>query len=327
MTVRHAAPANDLWALILRLFAWGTTTLTLAFLFEAWAIHWMGQPSLRAGGLWAGAGYGAAVAAAMAMAGLGQRTTLRADSDRLAWLAGLIARWAFWAILMIGLVDAALSFLRIEGLLAGLVGDDLNTRLGQAAFRGPNVHMILAAVAIPLALLTRGVPFIWLALLVVAIQLGMVIGRFVFSYEQAFLADMVRTYYSALFLFASAWTLAEEGHVRVDVFYAAMSRRGKALVNGLGSVLLGMTMMWTILILGTQTSASTIVGPILRYETGQTGTGMMTKYWLAAFLGIFAVTMMIQFASYVLKSAADWRDEHDPRSAPEAVAMLQPKHG
>jgi hypothetical protein len=54
---------------------------------------------------------------------------------------------------------------------------------------------------------------------------------------------------------------------------------------------------------------------------------MMTKYWLAAFLGIFAVTMMIQFASCVLKSAADWRDEHDPRSAPEAVAMLQPKHG
>ena len=327
MTARHAAPANDLWALILRLFAWGTTTLTLAFLFEAWAMHWMGQPGLRAGGLWAGAGYALAVVAAVAMTALGQRTSLRADSERVAGLAALIARWAFWAILLVGLADAAISFLRIEGWLAPLVGEDLNNRLGQAAFRGPYVHMVLAAVAIPLALLTRGVPFIWLALLVVAIQLGMVIGRFVFSYEQAFLADMVRTYYSALFLCASAWTLAEDGHVRVDVFYAAMSRRGKALVNGLGSVLLGMTMMWTILILGTQTQASTIVGPVLRYETGQTGTGMMTKYWLAAFLGIFAVTMMIQFASYVLKAAADWRDEPDPRSAPEVAAALQPKHG
>jgi TRAP-type mannitol/chloroaromatic compound transport system permease small subunit len=267
------------------------------------------------------------VAVAVATAALGQRRTLRAESDRLAGLAGLIARWAFWAILLVGLVDAAISFLRIEGLLAGLVGEELNTRLGQPGFRGPNLHLPLAALAIPLALLSRGVPFIWLALLVVVIQLGMVIGRFVFSYEQAFLADLVRTYYSALFLFASAWTLAEEGHVRVDVFYAAMSRRAKALVNGLGSVLLGMTMMWTILILGTRTQASTIVGPILRYETGQTGSGLMTKYWLAAFLGIFAVTMMIQFASYVLKSAADWRDEPDPRSAAAQAGAAQPVHG
>ena len=325
MTTHAAAPAAGMGPLLLRLFAWGTVGLTLAFLFETWAQHWMGQPTLRAGGLWAGIGYAVALAGAGAMAVLGQRTSLRADSDRIAALAALIARWAFWAILLVGLADAAISFLRIEGLLAGLVGDDLNGRLGQAAWRAPNVHMPLAGLAILLALVTRGVPFIWLSLLVVVIQLGMVIGRFVFSYEQAFLSDMVRTYYSALFLFASAWTLAEDGHVRVDVFYAAMSRRGKALVNGLGSVVLGMTMMWTILILGTQTQASTIVGPILRFETGQTGTGMMTKYWLAAFLGVFAVTMMIQFASYVLKSAADWRGEPDPR-APEAGA-LQPAHG
>lgn len=325
MSARQTAPAGDSWAFALRLFAWGTTTVTLAFVFEAWAMHWMGQPSMRSGGLWAGAGYAAALAAAGAMAVLGRRISLRDDAARVGWVAGLIARWAFWAILLVGLTDAAISFLRVEGLLAGVVGDELSTRLGQASFRGPNVHMPLAALAVPLALLTRGVPFIWLALLVVVIQLGMVIGRFVFSYEQAFLSDLVRTYYSALFLFASAWTLAEEGHVRVDVFYASMSRRAKALVNGLGSVLLGMPMMWTILILGTQTPASTLVGPVLRWETGQTGSGLMTKYWLAGFLAIFAVTMMIQFAAYVLKAAADWRDEPDPKAPAEGA--MQPAHG
>lgn len=325
MAARTEAPANDLQALVLRVFAWGTATVTLAFVFEAWAMFWMGQPGFRAGGAWVWAGYGLAVALAVLLAWRGQRGPLRADARRIEALVGLIARWAFWAILLVGLADAAVSFLRIEGLLAGLVGDDLSSRLGQASWRGPNLHMPLAGVAVLLALLTRGVPFIWLSLLVVVIQLGMVIGRFVFSYEQAFLADMVRTYYSALFLFASAWTLAEEGHVRVDVFYASMSRRAKALVNGIGSVVLGMTMMWTILILGTQSPASTIVGPILRYETGQTGTGMMTKYWLAAFLAIFAVTMMIQFAAQVLKAGADWRDEPDPNAPPEGV--LQPAHG
>lgn len=38
------------------------------------------------------------------------------------------------------------------------------------------------------------------------------------------MADLVRFWYAALFLFASAYTLLEEGHVRVDVFYAGFRR-------------------------------------------------------------------------------------------------------
>jgi len=37
-----------------------------------------------------------------------------------------------------------------------------------------------------------------------------VISRFIFSYEQAFMADLVRFWYGALFLFASAYTLLED---------------------------------------------------------------------------------------------------------------------
>jgi len=149
---------------------------------------------------------------------------------------------------------------------------------------------------------------------VVLVQLLMVIGRFIFSYEQAFTSDLVRMWYAALFLFASAYTLVEEGHVRVDIFFSAMNRRSRAVVNGLGSVVLGMTMCWVILILGSATSASTLIGPFLRFEQGQQTYGMMTKYTLAVFLGVFAVTMLLQFASYLLKAAADWRDEHDPKT-------------
>ena len=59
----------------------------------------------------------------------------------------------------------------------------------------------------------------------VAAELLIVISRFIFSYEQAFMADLVRFWYGALFLFASAYTLLEEGHVRVDVLYAAFKDR------------------------------------------------------------------------------------------------------
>ena len=100
--------------------------------------------------------------------------------------------------------------------------------------------------------------FIWLALLVVFAQFQIVIWRFVFSYEQAFMGDLVRFWYAALFLFASAYTLVEEGHVRVDVFYARFSARGKAWANLLGSLLLGAPLCWVIISLGMWSKAAVI---------------------------------------------------------------------
>ncbi|SDW71446.1 TRAP transporter small permease subunit [Roseicitreum antarcticum] len=311
-----AAPARDMTALALRLFAWGTVTIATAFMFENWLIHWQNLPAARSifhggGGLAAAAGYVVAAVVAVMLALRGQAGSLRNDSARISGLVTYLARSAFFIVLLLGVVDVTISFLRIEGLLPLFVSPDLETQLGQAQWRGPYVHMPLAALGLLLGLVTRGLGFIWLALLVVVVQLVIVLGRFIFSYEQAFVSDLVRMWYAGLFLFASAFTLIEEGHVRVDVLFAGMSRRAKAVVNGIGSVVLGMVMMWTILILGTPTSASPIIGPVLRYEQGQQTYGMMTKYWMAVFLAIFAMTMLFQFAAYVLKAAADWRDEPD----------------
>ena len=64
-----------------------------------------------------------------------------------------------------------------------------------------------------------GIDFIWLALLIVLGELLIVITRFIFSCEQAFMGDLVGFWYAGLFLF-SVLTLVHEGHVRVDVLYA-----------------------------------------------------------------------------------------------------------
>jgi hypothetical protein len=41
---------------------------------------------------------------------------------------------------------------------------------------------------------------------------------------------------------------------------------------------------------------------------------------MAAFLGIFAITMMVQFISYFLESIADWLDQPGARIRSEASA-------
>ena len=86
------------------------------------------------------------------------------------------------------------------------------------------IHMPLAAVGLVIAAFARrSLGFHWLALLVMIAEMAIVLSRFVFSYEQAFQGDLVR-FYAGLFLFASAHTLFEDGHVRVDVLYAHSDR-------------------------------------------------------------------------------------------------------
>jgi TRAP-type mannitol/chloroaromatic compound transport system permease small subunit len=109
-------------------------------------------------------------------------------------------------------------------------------------------------------------------------------------------------WYAALFLFASANALVTEGHVRVDVFYTNMHPQRKALSNALGSVLLGMPLCWTILLIGMWGKGSSINSPLRSFEIYQQGFGLYIKYLMVGFLIVFALTMLIQFCSYFLEN-------------------------
>jgi TRAP-type mannitol/chloroaromatic compound transport system permease small subunit len=156
--------------------------------------------------------------------------------------------------------------------------------------------------------------------MIVAAELLIVISRFVFSYEQALMGDLVRYWYAALFLFASAYTLFEEGHVRVDVLYAGFGRTTRGFVNAFGSIALGMSTVWVILAVGFNGKTAIINSPIINFEISQSGgVGMFIKYQMAAFLGVFAISMLIQFVSYFLEAVADKRDEPGHREVAPAA--------
>ena len=248
---------------------------------------------------------------------LGNRaTSLRADASTITKINTYIIRACFWAVLLVGIADMSISFLRVEGLLGNVVSPELVKQLGRSSFRGLYVHYPLIALGFVIATFTRTLGFHWLALLIVIAELTIVITRFIFSYEQAFMGDLVRFWYAALFLFASAYTLLEEGHVRVDVFYAGLSRRAKGTVNAFGAIFLGMSLSWTIIILGFKGKASIIYGPMSNFEVSQSGFGMYTKYLMAAFLAVFAITMLIQFVSQMFEATADQRGDPGGRDDP-----------
>ena len=326
--VRYQTPVSALT----RTFCWASVSLTLMFIINNYLIFWRDWPGFMALvdhlgvfgpsslkqpldtealvlGWVQAASYFACIAGSALFTKRTPDRPLREDSEAMVSIAAYIVRAAFWAVIFVGLVDMIISFLRVEGLLPAIFGDDLATALGRSQFRGSYVHIPLVLLGALVACFTRSIGFNWLALLVVAAELGIVLSRFIFSYEQAFQGDLVRFWYGALFLFASAYTLYEDGHVRVDVFYAALSSRMKGLVNIWGSLLLGMSLCVTVMTIGMWSKSAIINSPLLSFEVSQSGFGMYVKYLMASFLGIFAVTMMIQFAGYILESLADYRDE------------------
>ena len=306
-----------------RAFALSLAATTFVFLFNNYLVFWHGWPGVArifSGGgaaflaLLQLAAYGIPVAAITVFALRNRERPFASDATLLYSVTAYIIAAAFWSTFFIGIVDGVISFLRVEGLLPAVFGKTLAQQLGVSSFRGVYVHLPLMLAAVVVAYFRRGLDFIWLALLVVVAEFQIVIARFIFSYEQAFMGDLVRFWYAALFLFASAHTLVAGGHVRVDVLYTHFTDRRKALVNAWGSILLGVPLCWTILAVGMAGKASVINSPLLYFETSQSGYGLYVKYLMAGFLAVYAVSMMTQFLAYYLDAMAVLRGQ--PPSQP-----------
>ena len=246
--------------------------------------------------------------------------SLSYDANKFKRMSFYIIRAAFWMVFLVGIADAIVSFLRVEELLIAVVGEDIAAAFDQPRTRGLYLHYPLIAVSFLIAWFSRSLGFFWLALLVVFSEFAIVITRFVFSYEQAFMGDLVRFWYASFFLFASAYTLIEGGHVRVDVLYARLGNRKKAWVNFFGSILLGLPLCWIILYFGMDTRQSSLMAPILSFEVSSSGYGMYVKYIMGSFLLFYSVSMAIIFISYFLSSSAYLMRE------PDAVTPQEGEH-
>ena len=232
------------------------------------------------------------------------KQTLTADSEILNKITAYIIRSSFWAVLIVGIADLIISFMVVEKLVEPLFGEYLKIKLVVPAFRITFVHFPLILLSFVVGYFTRSVGFIWLAVLVVASEFFIVLSRFIFEYEQAFQGDLVRFWYSALYLFASAYALIHEGHVRVDVLYTGFSERKKAWTNSIGSLILGIPLCLIVLFLGMGGKASIINGPVISFEITQQGSnGLYLLYLMAVYLAVFGVSMLIQFTSYFMSSS------------------------
>ena len=230
--------------------------------------------------------------------------SLEKDSKILSKFSAYLVRSSFWAVFLVGVADFIISFMVVERLWETIFSPEVKALMVKSPVRITFIHFPIILGSFVIGYFTRSVGFIWLAVLVVVSEFLIVLSRFIFSYEQAFQGDLVRFWYAALYLFASAYALIHEGHVRVDVLYSSFSEKKKAWTNMIGSALLGVPLCLIVLFLGLNGKASIINGPVVAFEVTQQGSnGLYLLYLMAVYLAIFAVTMLIQFTSYFMGSS------------------------
>ena len=130
----------------------------------------------------------------------------------------------------------------------------------------------------------------WLVLGIVTLQFGLVVARYIFGLGSIWLTEAVVYGHAALFLLASAWTLREGGHVRVDIFYADATPRTRASIDLAGALLLLLPFALVLACLSVPYAARSWA--IL--ERSQEASGLPLVFALKTLIPIFAVLMALQ---------------------------------
>ncbi|MGB5333970.1 MAG: TRAP transporter small permease subunit [Woeseiaceae bacterium] len=84
---------------------------------------------------------------------------------------------------------------------------------------------------------TTGKAAAWMTLFMVIVTFVIVVMRYVFDAGLIWLQESVIWMHAVVFMMGAAYTLQQEDHVRVDVFYRTMSARRRAWVDLLGVIL------------------------------------------------------------------------------------------
>lgn len=78
----------------------------------------------------------------------------------------------------------------------------------------------------------------WLTLAMVLVTFLIVVLRYVFSIGWIAMQESVIYLHSIVFMLGAAYTLKQNGHVRVDIFYEKIGPRSRAWIDLLGAALL-----------------------------------------------------------------------------------------
>ena len=152
----------------------------------------------------------------------------------------------------------------------------------------------------------------WLTLLMVIITFLVVVLRYVFSSGWIAMQESIIYMHSIVFMLGVAFTLKQNGHVRVDIFYERMGPRSRAWVDLLGAIfLLTPFCLFIILISWNYISLSWSL-----LEGSRDAGGLPAVFLLKTTIPVMAMLLMLQGVAQGLRSILLLTGQHMDSNIP-----------
>jgi TRAP-type mannitol/chloroaromatic compound transport system permease small subunit len=126
-----------------------------------------------------------------------------------------------------------------------------------------------------------------------------VVLRYGFDQGSIALQESVTYMHAMLFMLAAAYTLQRDGHVRVDIFYQGFSRRGRAWVDLLGTLVLLIPVCLFIL----ASSWGYVTESWAVHEGSREAGGLPYVYWLKTLMVLMPLLLLLQGVVWLLRNA------------------------
>ena len=138
----------------------------------------------------------------------------------------------------------------------------------------------------------------WLSLLMVLVTFVVVVMRYLFDAGSIAMQESVAYMHAVLFLVGAAWTLQQDAHVRVDIFYSRWSPRTQAWVDLFGTLLLLLPVMLFISYISWQY----IIDSWQVHEGSREAGGLPGVYILKSFILVMTTLLVLQAVANLLKA-------------------------
>ena len=163
---------------------------------------------------------------------------------------------------------------------------------------GPRARLLGIADRIDAVVREIGEWTAWLSLAMVLVTFAVVLLRYAFDIGSIALQESVTYMHAVLFMLGIAYTLGRNGHVRVDIFYERLSRRARARVDLMGTLLLLIPVSILIIWLGWAYVAESWRVQEASRETG----GLPVVYLLKTLILIMPILLLAQGLSNALRN-------------------------
>lgn len=138
----------------------------------------------------------------------------------------------------------------------------------------------------------------WLTLLLVLVIVIDVLMRYVFNTTSAASFELEWHLFALIFMLGASYTLQQDKHVRVDVFYHRFSEKNKAWVNAVGTAFL----LLPFCAIACWESLSFVESSFIFKETSPDPGGLPARYIIKACIPIGFFLLGLQGINLLLRS-------------------------